>query len=284
MISADQILFRCSSLVHIMSEGNSITPLQLQTIRELSEKEKRTEKQQAELDRLIAKRDNEELPEGVKTHLIDLYTSIVENRREEIEGKQLEKGNAREKDAILLTGMALKRKLKKNTERKSNEWLTGEIDTFFDRTGIDTKNAFTRIHFNRIRFKKEINTAYELQGRGYMMLWDLDKFIVSHCCLNGLASHIENEISKLRFFYEVGSSAWLEKAKAIERNHIFDLSAFLNENPEYELVHERSEWNFDIDWKKRIYLWQFDRDFNWEERLKKRVVQCRKWMNETMFV
>ena len=58
---------RCSKIVEIMG-GNGITELQAKKITELQNKPKRTDKQGEELQRLIEKRDNPQLPPGAKTY------------------------------------------------------------------------------------------------------------------------------------------------------------------------------------------------------------------------
>jgi hypothetical protein len=176
----------------------------------------------------------------------------------------------------------MKRKLTKNEERKTDNIITGECDTFFSdltkKYTLDTKCSYTRISFNRKRFLSQIDANYEEQGRGYMRLWNADCHIVSHCSMNGLPHHIESEINRLRFYHEVGSDTWTERAKQIEINHIVDLAEFMAEFPDYQLINSISDWHYDIHWKDRVYMWQFERDMNWENKLEVRAKVCIDWM------
>lgn len=285
------MLIRCSKLSEIMSDSGAITATELGKLkkyaaRDSGKKKPLTKKQKEELARLIKKRDNPELPESVKSSLIEIYTEQFENRNDIFLSPEIEKGNARENAGLVLAGIYLKRKLVKNTERKFNDWITGEIDTSFSENNklvtLDIKNSYTRISFNKQRYLKKINPVYEWQGRGYMMLWGASKHIVCHVLTNGLASHIQSEIRRLGYSMEIGSDAFVKAARQIEINHIFDLRLFQNENPDYEFYNDLSEWKYDIPAIDRVTTYEFERSEVLENKIIDRVDACNKWINETI--
>lgn len=290
--NADQILFSCSSLGKIMSEGGAITENQLAKISELEGKKtvqgKLTDKQQQELDRLIEKRDNPELPEGVKTHLVNVYVSKAHNRREEIKGFTLEKGNMREDDSITLFSRTRKKFYKKNDEYLKNEYLVGCPDIYEGEAVvradeiIDTKTSWSANSFFKSKFSP-LPEDYFLQVQGYMALTGAKRGAVAFCLVNGTLKHILSEQNRLKWIYEDGSPEYVKKCKQIEINHIFDRNAFMNENPEFISYISTPDWNYDIPMKDRIHIFEFERDEKVIEAIYKRIDQCRKYMNETFF-
>jgi hypothetical protein len=71
---------------------------------------------------------------------------------------------------------------KKNTERKTNDWLTGEADIVADKI-IDIKSSWSLTTFPCLASEGE-NKTYEWQLRAYMMLWDLDSAQIAYCLVN----------------------------------------------------------------------------------------------------
>lgn len=73
-MKANNILFRCSSLGYLM----------------------------------VNDRSGKGMGESAKTHLVDCFVSYKYKRREEIEGKFLDKGDKREEDSITLLSRELR--------------------------------------------------------------------------------------------------------------------------------------------------------------------------------
>jgi hypothetical protein len=71
----------------------------------------------------------------------------------------------------------------KNTERKTNEWLTGEADIVTPDQIIDIKSSWSLATFPALSSQGEDKT-YEWQLRAYMWLWDLDYAHVAYCLVN----------------------------------------------------------------------------------------------------
>lgn len=125
----------------------------------------------------------EDLSVGAQTYCKQLAKEFVYNYRAEISSKYLDKGKICEDEAIKLYNDVFFTNYKKNTLRKSNKWLTGEIDILGNNKIIDIKNAWSLTTFPA--FKEDAHKLeYEWQGRGYMMLWDVDAFEIAYCLVS----------------------------------------------------------------------------------------------------
>lgn len=129
------------------------------------------------------KAKDEILSVGAKTHVEELAKEFVYQYIKEVSSKEMEKGIIVEQACIELLNEVLFSNFKKNTERRENEWITGECDIY---TG-------TRIHDIKAPWSLATSPAtvfagrdkdYEWQGRGYMMLWDCDEFEIDYCLVN----------------------------------------------------------------------------------------------------
>jgi len=238
-------------------------------------------------------REGKELSKTVKTNLIDIYTSAVYGRREEINSKFLEKGNKREEDAITMLSLFNKRFYKKNDIRLTNDYITGECDLFIGESiekaeeTHDIKCSWSLHTFNRSKFG-ELNSDYKWQGVGYMWLTGAEKHTVNYCLVNGTADAINDE--KRRLAYRLGCidadiepPTYVEKCKQIEINHIFDLQAFMMENPYFQFHTPPSEWSFDIPINKRIHQFVVERDESEIESLRLRIIKVMDWMQNNLF-
>lgn len=292
--NANEIFFRCSSLGKIMGEGNVLTEPQKKKLFELQTKIKLTENQSEELAKLLKKRDNPELPDTCKTHLVDVFVASKYGRREEIKSKYIDKGNAREEDAITLLSRSVGVFLTKNSERLFNDYIQGEPDLFIGEdirkaeVTIDTKVSWSAHTFFRAK-NKDLNPEYYWQGNGYMNLTGAKKHIVAHCLINGTDKIITDEKKRLYYQLEITSELshnyeeYIEKCKQIEINHIFDLDSFLKEYPYFEFHNDVTKWEWDIPMKERLCVFEFHRDESEMNKISARVEECRKYMNENLF-
>lgn len=75
--------------------------------------------------------------------------------------------------------------LVKNAERRTNEWLTGECDLYDAerRRGHDLKSSWSAKTFPGW-LVDAIDSGYEWQMRGYMMLWDADQWEVNYALVD----------------------------------------------------------------------------------------------------
>jgi hypothetical protein len=94
--------------------------------------------------------------------------------------KYTEKGIALEEQAIKLSGRKRGLPLKKNTERRENDWITGECDIYVPsrKLIIDTKCPWdigSHPFFADEAEEKAKKAGYDIQMQGYMWLWDCDE-------------------------------------------------------------------------------------------------------------
>ncbi|SEP87439.1 translocation protein TolB precursor [Basfia succiniciproducens] len=94
--------------------------------------------------------------------------------------KYTEKGLQLEDTAIKLSGFTRGLALKKNTERRENDWLTGECDVYVPsrKLIIDTKCSWdigAHPFFVDEAEEKAIKAGYDWQMQGYMWLWGCEQ-------------------------------------------------------------------------------------------------------------
>jgi hypothetical protein len=126
---------------------------------------------------------DEVLSVGAKTAVIKLAKEFVYGYDERISNKYMEKGILVEDKSIELLNSVLFTDFKKNTERKTNDWITGECDISAPGRIHDIKSSWSLATFPVLSFQGEDKT-YEWQGRAYMMLWDVDQFEIDYCLVS----------------------------------------------------------------------------------------------------
>jgi hypothetical protein len=125
----------------------------------------------------------EVLSVGAKTYLAKLAKEFVYGYEETVTSKFLEKGIQVEPESLELYNSVHFTDYKKNAERKTNDWVTGECDIFAGEKIIDLKSSWSLATFPATSTDGE-DTDYEWQGRVYMWLWDVDHFEVAYCLVN----------------------------------------------------------------------------------------------------
>ena len=125
---------------------------------------------------------DETLSVGAKTAIAKQAKQFVYGYDEQFSSKYTEKGILVEDHSIELLNSVTFSNHKKNTERKTNEWLTGEADIVADKI-IDIKSSWSLATFPAVAADGE-NKAYEWQLRAYMMLWDLDQAEIAYCLVS----------------------------------------------------------------------------------------------------
>lgn len=125
---------------------------------------------------------DETLSVGAKTAIAKQAKQFVYGYDEQFSSKYTEKGILVEDRSIELLNSVTFSSHKKNTERKTNEWLTGEADIVADKI-IDIKSSWSLATFPAVAADGE-NKAYEWQLRAYMMLWDLDQAEIAYCLVS----------------------------------------------------------------------------------------------------
>lgn len=146
-------LFRCSSLGALMTEPRS--------------------------------KSSGPLSETAKSHIQRVVAEDIFGVEFEIHDKRLEKGRLVEQDAIAMVNRVRGLALKKNTERRSNGWITGEADCFDKavRVGHDTKCPWSVATFPLVE-SACFDRDYWFQMQGYMILWDAEEWHVQYALLD----------------------------------------------------------------------------------------------------
>lgn len=125
----------------------------------------------------------EVLSVGAKTYIKKLAREFVYSFEEDISSKYMDKGIIVEDAAIALYNRVFFTDYKKNEERKTNNWITGECDIYTGKKIIDIKSSWSLATFP-VLSEDGIDKQYEWQGRAYMMLWNCDYFENAYCMVS----------------------------------------------------------------------------------------------------
>lgn len=279
---------RCSSLGHIMTNlpapftENHLTDLKnlikekRQGINANGNKVKWSDVKEEKLYKLFALRKaKDELPEGAKTHLDDVFRSHFWGRKRMLNNRYLEKGNLCEDDAIGLLSEIDNTIYFKNERHFENDYLHGTPDIISPLH--DTKSNYDLDSHD----KAELTQLYKYQIKGYCSLLGIKFGTVDYALVNSPIHHIQNE--RTRLFYAMGNPSdddenWKECLRQLEKNHIFDIPAFQKAYPHY--VFENEILDFSIPAIFRIK--KFDVDFTPEdeENIPRRVIMSRIYLCE----
>jgi hypothetical protein len=122
---------------------------------------------------------------GAKTYIRELAAQEILGVEFEVSSKAMEKGIMVEGEAIEMLNRVRGLSLAKNTERKSNGFITGECDLFdADRKrGHDIKCSWSAATFPILPLDCA-DKLYEWQMQGYMALWDADEWEVNYCLVD----------------------------------------------------------------------------------------------------
>lgn len=167
---------RCSSLGKIMADAKSIDPalLNSETLA-ISKKKVKTDEDQAILRPMM----DATLSVGAKTYLKSLAKQEVYGYRPELRTKYTDKGLQVEDESIELYNSVMLCEAIKNTERRTNDYLTGEPDFLLPHKGVDIKSAWSLETFPAL-IEDAHDSDYEWQMRGYMILWNLREWEVAY--------------------------------------------------------------------------------------------------------
>ena len=123
---------------------------------------------------------------GAKTYVRELAAQAIFGVDFEIDGKALAKGIECEDESIALYNRVYGRALVKNTERKTDEFLTGESDLPDGDSVTDIKTAWSVATFPLCEddIASAQRTLYQWQLRAYMMLWDCPSAVLAYCMVS----------------------------------------------------------------------------------------------------
>lgn len=125
------------------------------------------------------------LSKGAKTYIRTLVAQEIFGVEFQVSSKYMEKGTICEDQSIGLLNRVRGLDLSKNTERRTDGFITGECDLFdaSARRGHDLKTAWSIATFPILAVDAE-DRDYEWQMRGYMALWDADEWEVNHALVD----------------------------------------------------------------------------------------------------
>lgn len=126
----------------------------------------------------------EVLSQTAKAYVRELAAQAIFGVDFEVSSKQMEKGIACEDESIGLFNRVFGRALVKNTERRSDDYLTGESDLPDVDEVVDIKTAWSVATFplSEEDIADTQRKLYEFQLRAYMRLWNKPRARLA-CCL-----------------------------------------------------------------------------------------------------
>jgi hypothetical protein len=173
--------FRCSSLHTLMADPKAIDPALLATpeLAALAAKKAKTDEDRA----ILAPLFDSTLSAGARSYLEDLAQEYVYGYTNIVHSKYTQKGIIVEDESIALYNERFFTSYRKNKERRTNEYITGECDIFTGEKIIDIKSSWSLATFPALSAQAH-KTEYEWQMRGYMWLWDCEQAEVAYCLVD----------------------------------------------------------------------------------------------------
>lgn len=188
--------FRCSSLGLIMTDAQSVDDeFVTEEIAAIQRKTKRSDEEKALLQ--VAK--DKSLSAGAKTFIEAIAKEFVYGFHEVVSSKYMEKGLIVENESIALYNRVYLTDFKKNTERRTDDYITGECDLIDPGVkGIDIKSSWSNATFPATA-AAGADKLYEWQCRGYMRLWDVPIWEVAYCLVNTPDELVRHEQPELHY-------------------------------------------------------------------------------------
>ncbi len=286
MTDFNKILIRCSALGNIMTDprGKTNAEKYVDKVEELRVEQekyslmpnkelKSAQNKKLKIDKLCNElveldkiKDEEVLSETCETYLAQSYALSKYDRVREITTKQMVKGTISEDDSIMLFSLLEGKIFNKNTERISNEYITGCPD-LYDTDDlrncneiIDIKSCWDIFTFLS-NVKHPHNDAYYWQLQGYMALTGAKIGTIAYCLVNTPDSIIEGEKYNLLRRMDVVSEedkGYQKEVKLLIANRKFD----------------------DIPMNERLLTYSIERNDEDIARIYKRVEKCRTYLQE----
>ena len=247
------------------SPNNKITPKQLQTIAKYEAKDTLTDKQEAELKRLTAKRDAPfELSQTAKTMVRNIWLQREYGHYRPMVVKETLKGHLCEDKAIDILDelMPVKGLRVANTKNYQNEFFTGTPDVPLEEDDLieDIKAPWDAETFKTA----EPDQDYIAQAQTYMALLKISKYRLCYVLVNTPEDILEREIK--RYYFKFGQD---------------------EDNEDYQEIAQRlrAAHNFDhIPLNQRLKVWTFYSDGSYQEEMVRRVKAARKYYDTLTLV
>lgn len=220
-----------------------------------------------------------------KRKLVQIIREQQYGRYHQIGNKYTEKGCAAEQDGITLYSRFTQTLFKKNSERLSNDYFTGELDLFEGESITNAEHTHDiKCSWNLSTFPAffdSVDNDYFYQGQVYMDLSGAKKHTVAHCLVNTPAKLIDDEKRRLGWKYGIideETPEYIEACQELERNSIFDFTLFREQNPYYQF--HSTKFPVDIPFRERVIVNTIERDDKVIELMRHRVKACRSWIEQ----
>lgn len=196
------------------------------------------------------------------SYLLKCYIQEKYGRRDELTNRYIKKGlQVEDKSIELLNDVDdIFPQYEKNKIRKFNEYIQGECDIDWEQLIIDMKSSFDLFTFLP-KTVEGLDKDYELQGQGYLELWDKEEFWLIYTLINTPEGIISDECNRL--LYRLGTNkketqAYEDGCKEIVFNSTYD----------------------DIPKEERIIRLKITRNRETYAKIVERVKECRLWLNQ----
>lgn len=195
-----------------------------------------------------------------ESKLIEVYIEAVYDVKKDITSKYLEKGVRLESESIALIDRLFYNTsfLSKNTDRKNNDFITGECDLLTpDGYVWDIKNNYDIFTF----YKAGATYEYEMQLQCYMWLFGVEKARLCYTLMDLPEDMLSDELQRLFYtgkFLTMESNEYIAACKDAERKYKYD-------------------YLLDIE---RVKIFEFTRDEATIDKIKSGVDNARKFLIE----
>lgn len=219
-----------------------------------------------------------------KKELIKIFLHLHYGRkRVDLKNNFLSKGNIVEKESISIYNIINGTNYVKNEETLTNDYFIGTPDVKADIVLEAKSNWDLDTHWDAIT--DGIEPAHEWQTHGYMDLTGIKKARLFYALCNTPYTIIQDEKKKLAWqmgCIEDETEGYIKICQQIEINHIFDMARFQYDYPYFDFHNNPNEWNRDIPITERFHVIDIPYDQSKIDRIKKRLDECRKWLEMTM--
>lgn len=148
------------------------------------------------------KAKDEVLSAGAKTEIERLAKQFVYGYDPVFSSKYTEKGLLVEDESIKLYNSVFFTNYKKNTERRTNDWITGECDIFTGSKIIDIKSSWSLETFPALASAGH-DKDYEWQLRAYLWLWDVEEAEIAYCLVSTPSELIGYEREEIHYVDQI---------------------------------------------------------------------------------
>ncbi len=182
-----------------------------------------TDNMRAEMNSLINKRDNPELPEGAKTYCKKWLKRKLFGASDNWKAIVIEKGLQVESDAIKLISLVYQLDgLEKNEDFIGNEWAHGEPDMIFADKVRDNKSSWDLMSFPM--FETDVpEKKYWYQVQCYLWILGLTEGVLDYTLIDTPMPLVLQDLKKLYFQSGGVSEDWTpERYELMYPNYRFD--------------------------------------------------------------